>query len=318
MSRLPRISELRDTSAGFGFYLCARKEVRKGRGGDFLALVLQDSSGQIPAKILDRVAALGEEFEAGEFVKVEARADRHHQRLELVIESIRRVNPDQDRREGFSAEACVPSAPRPIDEMWDELQARIAGAGNPWVRELLTFIVTARADRLKVWPAAVVVHHAYRGGLLEHILKLADVGASMASAYDADADLLLAGAVLHDIGKLDELHYDGVTSYTRDGNLLGHITLGVMAVRSAAAAIDGFPDDLRVRIEHLVASHHGSRELGSPVEPMSAEAFILSAIDDLDARLHQVRRHIESDTGEGEVTAYHPRLGRVLLKPSGR
>jgi 3'-5' exoribonuclease len=202
--------------------------------------------------------------------------------------------------------------------MWAELQGRIAGARNPWIRQLLTSVVEARADRLRIWPAAVTVHHAYRGGLLEHVLKLAEVGTALAIAYGADADMLLAGAILHDIGKLDELHYDGATSYSRDGNLLGHITIGVMIVRAAAAAITGFPDDLRVRIEHLVVSHHGERELGSPVEPMSEEAFILSAIDDLDARLHQVRRHVEHDSGEGELTAYHPRLGRVLLKPFGR
>ena len=317
MSRLPRIVEIQDSSAGFGFYLCARKELRTGGGSAFLSLVLQDVSGQVPAKIVDRVEALAGEFEAGEFVKVEAHGHRHH-RLELIVENIRRVNPEQDRPDGFREEDCIPSAPRPIDEMWTELQGRIARAGNPWIRQLLTSVVERRADRLKIWPAAVTVHHAYRGGLLEHVLKLAEVGGALADAYGADADLLLAGAILHDIGKLDELRYDGVTSYTRDGNLLGHITIGAMIVREAAAAIDGFPEDLRVRIEHLVVSHHGQRELGSPVEPMSAEAFILSAIDDLDARLHQVRRHIANDTGEGELTGYHPRLGRALLKPGAR
>lgn len=318
MSRLPRIVEIVESSEGFGFYLCARKEVRNGRGGEFVSLVLQDLSGQMPAKIFDRVELLGGEFEAGEFVKVQARGNRHHDRLELMVENIRRVNPDQDRRDGFREEDCIPCAPRPIDEMWSELQERIASVGNPWIRQLLASVVDTRADRLKIWPAAVTVHHAYRGGLLEHVLQLAKVGNALATAYGADADLLLAGAVLHDIGKLDELRYDGVTSYSRDGNLLGHITIGVLIVREAAAALPGFPDALRVRIEHLVVSHHGARELGSPVEPMSEEAFILSAIDDLDARLHQVRRHIANDTGEGDLTAYHPRLGRALLKPSGR
>jgi 3'-5' exoribonuclease len=319
MLRLPRIVEIAESSEGFGFYLCARKELRTGRGGDFVSLVLQDMSGQMPAKIFDRVETLNQEFEVGEFVKIEAKGNRHHDRLELMIESIRRVNPDQDRREGFREEDCIPSAPRPIEEMWAELQAHIAAARNPWVRQLLTSIVEARAERLKIWPAAVTVHHAYRGGLLEHVLKLTEVGGAMAAAYGADADMLLAGAVLHDIGKLDELHYEGgVTSYSRDGNLLGHITIGVLIVRDAAAAIPGFPDDLLVRIEHLVVSHHGERELGSPVEPMSEEAFILSAIDDLDARLHQVRRHVAHDSREGDITAYHRRFGRVLLKPFGR
>jgi 3'-5' exoribonuclease len=319
MSRLPPITSLSDACGGFGFYLCARKEIRRGRdGNEFISLLLQDLTGQIPAKIFERVDTLRHEFDAGEFVKAEGKASLHHQRLELVLESIRRVNLAQDRLEGFREADCIPCAPRPVDEMWDELRRRIGLARNPWIRQLLTAVTDKHGDRLRIWPAAVLVHHAYRGGLLEHILQLAAAGSALADAYGADPDMLLAGAVLHDIGKVEELRYDGVTSYSRDGNLLGHITLGVMMVREAASSIAGFPEDLRARIEHLVISHHGERELGSPVEPMTAEAFILSAIDDLDARLHQFRRHVQNDATEGEFTSYHSRLGRVLLKPSVR
>jgi 3'-5' exoribonuclease len=317
--RLPAIRDIDETVSGWSFYLCARKEVRTGRDGHtFMTLVLQDVSGQIPAKIFEDASTLRDEFDAGEFVKVQARGNRHHQKLELIVEKIRRVNPTQDRLDGFREEDCIPCAPRPIDDMWQELQSRMAGVRNPWVRQLLLSIVERHGERLRIWPAAVTVHHAYRGGLLEHVLKLAEVGTLLAEAYGADADLVVAGAVLHDLGKVEELCYDGVTSYSRTGNLLGHITIGVMMVRDAANGIDGFPTDLRTRIEHLIVSHHGERELGSPVEPMSDEAFILSAMDDLDATLHQVRHHVSDDGGEGDFTAYHPRLGRVLLKPSGR
>jgi len=140
----------------------------------------------------------------------------------------------------------------------------------------------------------------------------------MAAAYHVDADLIFAGAVLHDIGKIEELRYDEATSYSKRGNLIGHITMGVMMVRDAARTIEGFPEDILTRVEHLILLHHGARELGSPVEPMTEEAFILSSIDDLDATLHQFRRHVGDDSGEGEFTAYHPRLRRVLLKPSAR
>jgi 3'-5' exoribonuclease len=212
----------------------------------------------------------------------------------------------------------MPTAPRPVEEMWSELQSRVARVGNVWVRQLLERMLDRHGDRLRIWPAALMVHHAYRGGLLEHVLKLAETGSALATAYGADADLILAGAVLHDVGKIEELRYDEATSYTTRGNLIGHITMGVILVRDAARTIDGFPDDLLTGIEHLIVSHHGARELGSPVEPMTVEAFILSSIDDLDATLHQFRRHLEIETGEGEFTAYHPRLRRVLLKPSGR
>jgi 3'-5' exoribonuclease len=212
----------------------------------------------------------------------------------------------------------IPSAPRPLDEMWSELQSRVARVGNPWVRRLLVAILDCHGDRGRVWPAALTVHHAYRGGLLEHVLKLAEAGDAMAATYRVDADLIFAGAVLHDIGKIEELRYDETTSYSTRGNLIGHITMGVMMVRDAARTIEGFPEDILTRIEHLILSHHGARELGSPVEPMTEEAFILSSIDDLDATLHQFRRHVDDDPGEGEFTAFHPRLRRVLLKPSGR
>ena len=183
---------------------------------------------------------------------------------------------------------------------------------------MLELVVERYGDRLRIWPAALLVHHAYRGGLLEHILTIAEAGTALAASYGADADLIVAGAVLHDIGKLEELRYDGVTTYSRRGNLVGHITVGVQMVHQLVESIEGFPDELRVRIEHLIVSHHGERELGSPIEPMTEEAFILSAIDQLDAQLHQFRRHVAEDVNRGEFTAFHPRFRRVLLKPGGR
>ncbi len=317
--RLPRIAGLDESSSGWAFYLCARKDRRTDRAGaDFLAVVLQDMTGQIAARVLDGVDAVQNEFGVGDFVKVEGHGNRHHQKLELLIEKIRRVDEAIDRPEGFREEDCIPSAPRPIEEMWQELRSRVGRAHNPWIRQLLTAVLDRYGERLRIWPAALTVHHAYRGGLLEHVLKLAETGEALAAAYGADADLILAGAVLHDLGKIDELSYDGVTSYSLHGNLLGHITIGVMMVREAAGAIGDFPADLQIRLEHMIVSHHGERERGSPVEPMTVEAFILSALDDLDATLHQVRRHVQDDRSEGDFTAYHPRLGRVLLKPSGR
>jgi 3'-5' exoribonuclease len=160
----------------------------------------------------------------------------------------------------------------------------------------------------------VTVHHAYRGGFLEHVLKVAETARFLAAAYGGNVDLVVAGALLHDIGKLEELEHDVSTRYSRDGNLIGHITLGVMAVRDACARIPAFPDDLRAHIEHLIVSHHGSQEYGSPVEPMTVEAFILSTADDLDAKIHQVRHATANDLGEGEFTGFHSRLGRVLWK----
>ena len=317
-NRLPPVSALAAEDAGWGFYLCTYKEFRTGRSGsEFVFLSLQDSSGQIVAKLMTDVDRLKNEFEAGEFVRVEGRGSIYNGQVQLVLSTIRRVNPDQDRLQGFREEDCILSAPRPIGEMWEELQGYLRTIKNDHIRVLLNRIVVDNESQLRIWPAAQQIHHAYRGGFLEHITKMAEVGRSIARSYGADEDLVLAGVVLHDIGKLQELAYEGgAGSYTRDGNLVGHIALGLMMVRAAANEISGFPVELRSQIEHLVASHHGTREYGSPVEPKSIEAFILAAVDELDAKLNQVRKAINEDPSDDEFTAWNKRLGRVLYKGS--
>lgn len=316
MNKLPRLNSLAVEDSGWGFFLCTYKELRAGRSGsEFLFLSLQDASAQIVAKLMSDVDRYKNEFEAGEYVRVEGRGSLYNGQVQLVLSTIRRVNPDQDRLQGFREEDCVLSAPRPIDEMWTELQAHLQTVRNDHIRVLLNRLVSDHAEQLKTWPAAQQIHHAYRGGFLEHITKMAEVGRFVSRAYGADEDLVLAGVVLHDIGKLQELTYEGgAGSYTRDGNLVGHIALGMMMVREACNGIANFPVELRAQIEHLIASHHGVREYGSPVEPKTVEAFILASIDDLDAKLNQVRKAIAEDPGDDEFTAWHKRLGRVLYK----
>jgi len=315
---LPPIRQLRPDAHGWAFYLCASKELRPGKNGEFLSLVLQDATGRITGRVFDDVENQKGGFEAGEFVKAQGRTNMYNGRLQLVVDRIRRVHPDQDRPAGFREEDLVMSSPRPLDEMWAELQRVIAGVADPHVRALLERIAAAHEARLRVWPAAQLVHHAYRGGFLEHILQIARVASTLADAYQANRDIVIAGAILHDIGKLQELSYETATSYSREGNLIGHIALGLVMVREAAGAIPGFPDGLRAQIEHIVVSHHGSLEFGSPVEPMTIEALIMSMADDLDATINQIRQHLAEDTGEGEFTGYHHRLGRVFYKGSNQ
>lgn len=315
MPRLPRIADLNADSTGWGFFLCSRKDVRTGRSGEYLSLMLQDASGEIRAKVFQDVELTKREFEAGEFVKVQGRGNSFNQQLELLLDKIRRVIPDRDAAEGFREEDCIRCAPRPAEEMWAELLDRIAQVQDADLRELLGAITLQHADRLKIWPAARQVHHAYRSGLLEHVLKLIEVGSFLADRYGARRDLVVAGAILHDIGKLQELSYDLATGYSVEGNLVGHIALGLGIVRDAIRERPAFPADLAVELEHLILSHHGSRDLGSPVEPMTIEAFLLAAADDLDAKIQQIRQHLADDDSEGPFTSYHRRLERVFLKP---
>lgn len=313
-SRFPNIRVLSAELEGWGFFLCTQKDVRHGRGGElFISVSLQDRTGLVRARIFGEAARLREEFDSGDFVKVQGRTELFNGRLQLVIENIRRVNPDQDRGQGFREEDCVLSAPRPVEEMWKELDELILHVRDPFVRELLQRITARHAEKLRIWPAALTVHHAYRSGFLEHILSVARSALTLGAAYGANQDLLTAGALLHDIGKLEELEYDRSTIYTREGNLVGHVTLGVMMARATMSAIPDFPGVLRTQIEHLIVSHHGHKEFGAPVEPMTIEAMILSAADDLDAKINQVKQALAED-GEGEFTAYHSRLGRVLWR----
>jgi 3'-5' exoribonuclease len=183
------------------------------------------------------------------------------------------------------------------------------------LRALLHAIVTRYADQLRIWPAARQIHHAYRSGLLEHILKIMEVSLFLADQYKARRDLLIAGALLHDIGKLRELSYDTTTDYTVEGNLIGHIVIGVGMLRDAAADFPEVPPELVMEIEHLILSHHGAQELGSPVLPMTVEAYLLAAVDDLDAKVHQIHRHLAEDDSPGRFTSMNRRLDRVLFKP---
>lgn len=314
-SRLPRVSQIEPDKTGWNFFLCTRKDVRVGKGGEYLALVLQDASGQLAGRVFDGVDRFKHEFEIGEFVRAEGRTSLHNGELQLVASVIRRVNPAQDAAQGFREEDCIPSAPRPIGDMWTELTALVEAVEDRHLRVFLLRLLTDHETPLRDWPAAQSIHHAYRGGLLEHILSMATAGKALAVHYGARADLLVAGAIIHDIGKLQELAYDnGAISYTRDGNLVGHIALGLVMVRETAKGVGGFPDDLRAELEHLVVSHHGARDKGSPVEPKSVEAFILSAVDDLDAKLHQVRSALGEGAVEAEFTGWHRRFGRVLYR----
>ena len=184
-TKFSSVSAIDAESDGWGFFLCARKEVRAGRSGSYMALQLQDATGQIEGKVFQDVERLQLEFGAGDFVKVQGRGNRFKDRTELLVDKIRRVDPAQDAAQGFSESACVQSAPRSDDEMWRALTQLVESVENTFVRTLLARILETHEEQLRRWPAAQTVHHAYRSGLLEHILKVADVATALASAYNA-------------------------------------------------------------------------------------------------------------------------------------
>jgi 3'-5' exoribonuclease len=203
-------------------------------------------------------------------------------------------------------------------EMFAELRQVISGIGNRHLRALLDAFMDdeAIARRYRTAPAAKNVHHAYLGGLIEHVLSLCTLCRATAAHYKhVDPDLLLAGAVLHDIGKISELTYDRSFGYSTEGQLLGHIVIGLRMIQEKIARFPDFPPRLRTLVEHMIASHHGELEFGSPKVPLFPEALLLHHLDNLDSKMECMRNLVAKDRHvEGCWTGYSPALDRSVLK----
>jgi len=294
-----------------GFALVSRKELRQDRNNrDFLDLELKDSSGSIVGKAWSDSAALASEFEAHQFVAFRGQVKRYRDQLQLNVVECRQAT-DEDRRFGFDEADLVPSTHEDIDDLWSRLTAIYTGAGiqRPVLRRLGAETLDGLEDRLREHPAAKAIHHAYRGGLLEHTVSMAELAVRICEHYPRiDRDLVLIGVLFHDLGKLQELGAMPANDYTLEGRLVGHVVIGRDLLRERCAAIAGFPDDLRLRLEHLVLSHQGRLEFGSPVAPMTPEAFVLHSIDDLDSKLAQ----LEQARASGEETPWIRALGRYV------
>jgi len=201
--------------------------------------------------------------------------------------------------------------------MFTELRGYAESISNPWLKQLVLAIIadpeTARG--YKRAPAAKVMHHAYLGGLLEHVISLCGMARRVASHYpELDIDLLLTACILHDVGKLEELCYERAIAYTTPGQLLGHIVMELETVTRAIDKIEGFPAPLKTVVQHLLISHHGQYEFGSPKLPMFPEALVLHYMDDLDSKMEAMRAHFEREADlESPWTSYNASLGRPLL-----
>ncbi len=274
-----------------GFALLSRKERRQDRNGrEFLDLELTDASGSISAKAWSDSQALDGDYDAHDFVAFRGGVKLYKDRLQISVTDCRRAV-ENDREHGFDESKLIPSTPEDIGQLWSRLD-EIYGQeiGNPFLRQLAAESLAIWGQELKEHPAAKAIHHAYRGGLLEHVVKMADVALGICDRYpELDRDLVLLGVLFHDLGKLQEIGPMPVNEYTKSGRLVGHVIFGRDMLRERCAAIDGFPDDLRLHLEHLILSHQGRLEFGSPVVPMTAEALALHFIDNLDSKLAQLR-----------------------------
>lgn len=293
-----------------GFALVTRKEAREDRRGmAFLDLEVADKSGALAAKVWADSDALEADFEAHDFVKLRGRVQEYRDRLQLVVDRCRRAT-DADRADGFDEALLIPSTREDIDDLQRRLEALMATVERPPLRTLAADALAVYGERLRVHPAAKAMHHAYRGGLLEHVVSMAELAVRVCEHYrELDRDLLLVGVLFHDLGKLEELGAMPANDYTLAGRLVGHVVIGRDMLRERCAAIPGFPDDLRLELEHLVLSHQGKREYASPVEPATPEALVLHYLDDLDSKLNHFLRE------EVGGLSWHRGLGRHIWRP---
>jgi 3'-5' exoribonuclease len=310
----PYISDLQLNQTALGTFTVKAKEMRQKRSGEpYLSLVLGDRSGDMDAKMWENVAGVAETFDRGDFVRVKGVLNVFQNRPQFTVHKIQRIDESEVEPADF-----FPASARNIDEMAAELAGLIEEIQSPHLKALLKAIFgDARIAQLyRLAPAAKTVHHACLGGLLEHVLSLCAICRFMASHYpDIDRDLLLAGALLHDLGKIDELSYERGFGYTSEGQLLGHITIGLRIVDEKIRALPDFPPKLRTLVEHMLLSHHGHLEFGSPKLPLFAEALLLHYLDDLDSKMDCMRTMVAQDRQvEGDWTGFSQALERSVLK----
>jgi len=313
------IAGLADGQIVSSLFLVREKEIRTSvrSGKSWLELNLVDRSGSIPAKMWENFEALAKTFECDDVIRVRGRVKIYNSHKELTLDQI-----VPTAESDYDLADFLPHTKHDVEKLYASLKAAIAAMKNPWLRQLLSCTVEDPdiAPRLKRAPAAMTMHHAYIGGLLEHIVSLAGLAAAVCAHYpELDADLLLTGVVLHDIGKLDELRYVRGIDYSDHGRLLGHIVIGTHIVREKCNAIAGFPPALAVLLEHLILSHHGTHEFGSPSLPQIPEAVMLHFIDDVDSKMAAMRSSLEAasaDSSAGNWTDRNPALRRALLRTS--
>ena len=294
-------------------FVVASKQVKPKKSGDFyLALTLADRSGQIEAKVWDNVNEIIGAFEQDDFVKIKGLINKYNNRFQLTVHKLRRL----EEKEIDPAD-YLPKTDKNVDELWQTVADYVAGFQNEPLKALVQAFMNDQeiACAYKVAPAAKTLHHAYVGGLLEHVVSLFRLCDLASRNYpQIDRDLLLAGAFLHDIGKIHELSYGRAFSYTSRGQLLGHMIIELEMLQGKLAAFPDFPAPLKTLLEHMIISHHGQYDFGSPKLPMFPEALMLHYLDDLDSKMESMRAHFEREVGnENAWTSYNPSLGRPLL-----
>ena len=262
--------------------------------------MLGDKTGHIEARVWELAdPRIAKDFDRGDMVKVRGSISRYDDRAQMKVDQLRKAQAGEADKMDM-----LPATARDVGELWAQLEATVESIANPDLKRLLETLLadTELAQAYREAPAARQLHHAWLGGLLEHVVSLLGLADRVAAHYPLlDRDLLVTGVILHDIGKIRELEWETGFDYTVEGVLLGHIQMGVDLVEKTIAGLPDFPDRLRTLVLHMILSHHGKLEFGSPKLPMIPEALVLNFLDDLDAKMQAVASEFEKSAREGRA-----------------
>jgi len=308
------ISDIRPNQEIESSFVVTEKQLRVARNGSpFLTLKLADKTGEVTGRIWERAGEVADLIPVKGVVSVRCRSESFRDELQLQIQSISPLPLEEVDPADF-----LPVCPVSVKLLFDRLRKIAASVRRPCMQELMRQLLADRPlmERFKRAPAAKSMHHAYLGGLLEHTVSVAELVSELCRHYrDLDRDLLIAGAILHDIGKVHEFQYDLYIDYSHSGRLLGHMVLGLQILEDAIGRLKSFPSEEALLLKHLVLSHHGETQFGAVRLPMTREALVLHFADDLDAKMNGVSRILLESKGPDEFwTSYQPLFERFFYR----
>lgn len=305
-----------DIKAGDGvddIFVLSEKILSQKRDGDnFLNVTISDKTGKLKGVVWDNVNQIATGITSGDFAYVNGSVSEYKGALQVVIKKMEPFPPDRIDPSDF-----LPQTSRNIEDMFERLVKRANSITTDYLKALINafFNDGEFVNKFKTAPAAKKMHHAYIGGLLEHTVSMASLADKIAGHYGGvNRDLLLTGAILHDIGKIDEFDYQSKIDYSDKGRLLNHIVIGIKMVDDKLSGIHNFPEDQMLLLKHMIVSHHGTREFGSPEPPKTIEAILLNYIDEIDSKVNAVRDFIASEDPDETWTSYHRLLERHFYK----
>ncbi len=312
------IRDLDDKLVFTGCFLARDKTMLTGKNGKaYISFFIADQSGAVDCRVWDNVDTVSELFQSGDVVKIKGLVQIFQGRKQVVIHRLEKASP-----EDFEMKDLVSASRRQPEEMMAELLQVAESMQDASIRQLVVDTLNDTDIRPKLLraPAAKSIHHAYQGGLVEHVLSICGLMKFLHTHYAAQGvemklDFLLFGAIFHDIGKIWELDPDGGISYTDKGKFLGHMIMAVELVERKASRIFGFPEETKDLLKHIILSHHGRLEYGSPKVPMFLEAFLVAAIDDLDSKMNTISMFLkgERDSGGDKWSRFNQLFERYFL-----